>query len=111
MRDEKLDPQFGHAAAPCRGTGVRRKGAVPGWNTARGCGSKVSTAKRDAGGARAGARFGDHRLVAEMDAVEIADGKNRAAVATGSRGVAKNAHDPRCRPSRAGKIERLTASG
>ena len=60
---------------------------MPGWNTLRGCGSKVSTAKRAAGGAGAGARLGDHGLMAEMDAVEIADGEDRAAVGAGGPGV------------------------
>ncbi len=60
---------------------VSRNDGSSGRKKLRGCGSKVSAAAGRCGGPRALDRRADHRAVAAMHAVEIADGDHRAGAA------------------------------
>ena len=72
---------------------IRRNGGASGAKNSRGCGSKVSTPSgAPCRGARPAGRV-DHRLVADMHAVEVADGDAGAAVGRVEIGVvADDAH-------------------
>ena len=70
------------ASAAFSGAGVSRKSGRP-EKKARGCGSKVSMMQGDAEMLGLGARRREHRLVAAMHAVEIADRHDAAAPGVG----------------------------